>query len=67
MAVDRGQLQNVSKPNHCKNCNAMQITEGQDGIINAYVAKAKVQTTTKCNVMQRIEHTGTKKGSAKTG
>ena len=32
-----------------------------------HVAKAKVQTTTKCNVMQRLEHTGTKKRSAKTG
>ena len=41
--------------------------KARNGIINAYVAKAKVQTTTKYNVMQRLEHTGTRKRSAKTG
>ena len=40
----------------------MAVDRGQ-----LHVAKAKVQTTTKCNVMQRLEHTGIKKRSAKTG
>ena len=41
MAVDRGQLQNVSKPNHCKNCNAMQITEGQEWYHKCLCGKGK--------------------------
>ena len=62
--VNYKMCQNLITAKTVTQCRSLKA---RNGIINAYVAMAKVQTTTKCNVMQRIEHTGTKKGSAKTG
>ena len=67
MAVDRGQLQNVSKPNHCKNCNAMQITEGLEWYHKCLCGKGKSANHYKVQCDAKVEHTGIKKRSAKTG
>ena len=43
------------KPNHCKKSVLQCRTlKARKGIINAYEAKAKVQTTTRYNVMHRL-------------
>ena len=48
----------LQKSSHCKKKAVLQcrILKARKGIINAYDANAKVQTTTKYNVMHRLEH-----------
>ena len=57
------------KPNHCKNCTAMQNTKkGQERYCKWLRGKSKEKSTNRCKVQCDAQaRTGTKRFSAKTG